>query len=786
MVRCAVLPRHRVLPRKTRRDLRRRLAQSTAIAVTVMFGVLLFIASYDSFRNLSNSYQYTYDRLHFADLTATGDNPAALADAVRGMPGVARLAVRTQADVPMSIAGAKLVGRVSGLPSDAGVDDISLTTGALPDPAHPDQVVIEHHTAATFGLGVGDRLRVFDGTTWHEVTVSGVARSPEYLWPARSRQDALGDPHSFAILFAPQAQAVRLTGHPGPNQALIELTGAATQSDREAIEERLRAAGASDITTQAEQPSNATLHEDLNGFSQIAVGFPLLFLIAAGIAEYVLITRLVHAERPVIGTLLAMGARRGVLVRHYVGYGVIIAAAGALAGVVLGAVATSAVTTAYTSAIGIPDTIVAHRITTAAIGFILGLLTGALAAFIPALAAARTAPAQAMRGDGTRLVRPGPLARWSARWTWLPVSARMALRSLTRDRRRTLSTMIGAILALVLVLASVGMFTSMRTAIDTQFQQVQLEDATVLTDPGSADIAARLRSVPGVEAVEAGRLTTVTAQADGKSYSTTLTGLPPDTTMHGFRTTDGPSGLPTDGVVAGQALTSRLGVRVGDTLTVTTAFGMPKQVRLAALVDEPLGTALYATDAIVRSIAPLALPGYLLRFTDGANPDTVRAAVTQLPGVVSYSDTHAIQSEIDRFLALFWIFVAVMLILGAVLAFTVIYVTMTVNLAERTTELATLRAAGVPNRRLTAALATENLTATVLATPIGLAAGAAAAWAFLRSFNNDMFSLPLSFGVAPLVLAVVAVLAAAALSQLPALRFVRRIDIAKVVRERAL
>lgn len=49
----------------------------------------------------------------------------------------------------------------------------------------------------------------------------------------------------------------------------------------------------------------------------------------------------------------------------------------------------------------------------------------------------------------------------------------------------------------------------------------------------------------------------------------------------------------------------------------------------------------------------------------------------------------------------------------------------------------------------------------------------------------DMFSLHLSLGVLPPLLAVVAVLAAAALSQLPAVRLVQRIDIARVVRERA-
>ncbi len=126
-----------------------------------------------------------------------------------------------------------------------------------------------------------------------------------------------------------------------------------------------------------------------------------------------------------------------------------------------------------------------------------------------------------------------------------------------------------------------------------------------------------------------------------------------------------------------------------------------------------------------------------------------------------------------------------MLALGAALAFVVIYVTMTVNLTERSTELATLRAAGVSTPRLTATLALENLAATALAIPFGLAAGAVAAWWFLESFNSDLFTMHLSLGSSTLALAALAMLAAAALSQLPAMRMVADVDIARVVRERA-
>jgi putative ABC transport system permease protein len=270
------------LHKKALRDLRRRLPQVAAIGATVMLGVLLFVTSYDSFRNVQASYDRTYARTHFADLTVTGGDAEAVDSAVRNAAGVARVAIRTQADRPLTIGGAKLVGRVVGMPpvNGHGVNDIDLVSGRFPDPDH-DQVAVERHTADTFGLTPGKGLRVFGDTGWRDVIVSGVVQSPEYLWPARNRQDILGDPHAFAAIFAPESLARMLSARAAPNQVLVEMASGATQSDRDRITRLLRSAGATDIEVRGDQPSNAALRQNFNGFRGMAIGFPAMFLSAS-------------------------------------------------------------------------------------------------------------------------------------------------------------------------------------------------------------------------------------------------------------------------------------------------------------------------------------------------------------------------------------------------------------------------------------------------------------------------------------------------------------------------
>ena len=66
-------------------------------------------------------------------------------------------------------------------------------------------------------LSAGDRLEVHDGSAWRSLPVVGVASSPEYIWPARSRQELITSAGNFGVVFVPEAVAAEIAGN-GPNE----------------------------------------------------------------------------------------------------------------------------------------------------------------------------------------------------------------------------------------------------------------------------------------------------------------------------------------------------------------------------------------------------------------------------------------------------------------------------------------------------------------------------------------------------------------------------------------
>jgi len=206
----------RALRRKARRDMRRQRASFLAIALTIFLGVALFGASYDAYRNLDASYKRAFNEYRFANLTVTGGEVGRFAADAAATPGVEAAQARVQADLPLHVGRDKFLGRVVGMPpgGQPAVDRLEVESGSYLRPGDPRGILVEKHMADAFDLGVGDAVTAIGVGGPQRLTIVGVASSPEYFWPARSRQDILPAPKDFGVLFVPERLAAALAGTP--------------------------------------------------------------------------------------------------------------------------------------------------------------------------------------------------------------------------------------------------------------------------------------------------------------------------------------------------------------------------------------------------------------------------------------------------------------------------------------------------------------------------------------------------------------------------------------------
>jgi putative ABC transport system permease protein len=502
-------------------------------------------------------------------------------------------------------------------------------------------------------------------------------------------------------------------------------------------------------------------------------------------ATFVLQGRLIRSQRAQIATLRANGLSTQTVVAHHIAEGAAITGAAGLVGVVVGVPLGRLVTGVYTDAISVPDTVTRFHWETVVIALVLAVATGLVATAAPTIAAARTSPGTALRGEvpagrGGRSVAERvipPLRKLPARW-------RMTLRGIGRNKRRAATTGLGVVLALTLVLASWGMVDTVDILLERQFGQIQLQDAQLVVSGPAAASVTEVERIPGVDRVEPALDLPVTVRVDGASYATELIALEPDTQMHRF----GSAGLPASGLVAGRSLASELGVTTGDVVEVDLgpdagAFTAP----IVAFVDEPLGTLVYTSLPAVESIVgPSAVADSLLvRFDDGVDRTAMRETLSASPSVVAYLDARGLYETARGLLSLFYAFVAVMLCFGGLMAFALLFNTASVNAGERAPELAALELNGTSSGQVARLLAGETMLLTVLSIVPGLVIGYWVSSRFMDSFSSDLFDFGMEIRASTVVLSAVAILVVAGLAQLATAHSVRRLDLARVVRERS-
>ena len=128
----------------------------------------------------------------------------------------------------------------------------------------------------------------------------------------------------------------------------------------------------------------------------------------------------------------------------------------------------------------------------------------------------------------------------------------------------------------------------------------------------------------------------------------------------------------------------------------------------------------------------------------------------------------------------------IMLAFAAVMAAAMLYNAMSANISERLGEFSALHAQGMSASMLSRLIAAENLSLAVAAIPFGLVGGVLLAGGLLSTYHSLGYHLRLEMQTTTPAVVACAILLAAAFAQIPLVRRIYSIDLARIVRERTL
>ncbi|SDI22144.1 ABC transporter permease [Aliiruegeria lutimaris] len=783
------------LDRKLLRDLWRIKGQAGAIAVVIALGVMTLVMMSGIVNTLEETRDAYYDRYRLAEVFAPVERaPERTLKRLAEIPGISAVESRVTGMALVEIPGELIPirARAVSLPEHgpARLNDIFLAEGRMPNPDRAEEVLLLKGFADARGLKPGARLSATMNGARRGFHVTGLAQSPEFLYTT-APGELIPDDARFAVLWMSRASLAAAYDMEGAfNEALIGLErGASEAAVLDAVDRVLDPLGGLGAYGLADQQSNFFISEEIRGARSTSVSVPPIFLGVSAFLLYIVINRIVQAEREEIGLLKAFGYTDWEVSAHYLKLMLVIAIGGAILGSGLGIVSGRAMAGVYQEYYKFPFLVFELEPRSFVTGLAISVISACAGGFGVLRGVFRLAPAVAMRPPAPAdYSSTGQAAGLSRRLLDQP--GRMVLRRVQRQPGRMFGAAIGIATGMALSVGMIGVQVGFNQTIDLSFSVLDRSDAQItFTHAMSDKVIYELARLPGVEEVEPIRYVSVLLRHDFHDHRGAINGqLSEPRLARAMDAKQRPLPLPKEGIVLSTTLARVLDASPGDTITAEIREGRRPVLYLpvVAVADSLLGSPAYMNiDALNGALnEPGRVSGAYLRIDEEA-AESVFRAVRDMPGVAGIGLKEdmrdAIQSIMDSGMGAMRF---IMLAVAGIVTFGIVYNAARIAYAERARDLASLRVIGFSRAEAAFVLLGELGLITLIALPIGALMGYAMAALVSAAFSTEVYSIPLMFDAHTVGTAALAVLVSAALSGWLVKRDLDRIELVSALKTR--
>jgi putative ABC transport system permease protein len=785
----------KALNRKAVRDLWNIKGQAFAIVLVIASGVGTFVMSLSTLDSLRQSQIAYYAHYRFAHVFANVKRaPLSLVPRLAAIPGVAQVHTRIVVDVTLDVPGMSepAIGRLISIPEQRVpiVNDLHVRRGRWIEPLRDGEVLVSEAFASSHNMRMGDHVIAIINGRRQQLTVVGVALSPEYVIQIHG-SNLLPDDERFGIFWMGYEQLAAAFNLEGAfNDIAITLTPNASEPEViERLDDLTKPYGGRGAGSREEHVSHRYISDEIRQLRSMGLIAPSIFFSVAAFLLNVVLTRLISVQREQIAALKAFGYTRWQVGLHYVQLVLIVSVCGTLLGIVVGSMLGRSLTHLYTTLYRFP--VFGFQWNWSVMGG--ALIVSSVAAVAGTLAAVRRAmrlpPAEAMRPEPPAVYRPTLIDR-SGLGEFLPQAARIILRELERRPVKAAMACLGISLAVAILVLGSFTLDSINHIIDFQFHLSQRQDIIVsFAEPATAGAFHELSQLPGVIRCEPIRGAASRFHFGHLTRRVVVLGIEPGGQLYRLLNADQTVvPLPRDGLLLSSKLAELLHVRLGDRITMEILEGEQpvREVPVSALITEYGGTNAYMD---IRAVHRLLREGdhltgaFLLVEEDRLqelyrtlkNTPAVAGVTIKQASINSFRDTIAKNLGNIRFFNVMF---------AVVIAFGVVYNSARISLAERSRDLATLRVIGFTRAEISAILLGELAVLTLAAVPLGLVIGYLfAAWAVL-GLDTEVYRVPLIIHRATYGFSVAVVLCAAVISGLIVRERLDHLDLIAVLKTR--
>ncbi|MGN6207591.1 ABC transporter permease [Asticcacaulis sp.] len=785
----------RPLDAKLLRDIWRMRMHAAGIVLVLGCGLAVLIMAVGMRASLEKTRLQYYAEKHMADLAVSLVRaPDRLTPVMENAPGVAAVETRISGyallDLPQI--AEPVSARLISLPrrGHPRVNDLVLTAGRWPDPAHPEEALVNEAFATALKLKPGSSLDAILHGHRQRLVITGIANSPEFVF-VTAPGEMFPQPERFAVIWMGRdalGEAYDMRG--AFNDAVIRLAaGADVRAATQALDDALRAYGSAGATGRDRMMSDRFLSEELSQLGILASFIPTFFLIVAAFLVNISMGRVIATERANIGLLKAFGYSDLAIAWHYAESALIFGTLGLIAGIAAGTAYGRFIAGMYRQYYHFPNLEFSASLPTLILAAAASFAAAGLGAWNAVARAARLPPAEALAPpQPANYAQGGGLFHGFA--DGLDAKSRIILRRIVRFPRRAATTALGIGLAISILIVTQSFPAEMTYMLDVHFGLANRQDVTLtLSEPQEAGVLHDIERLPGVITTEPFRIDGVALSKDQRRVEEALFGLAEGATLNRLIGRDlSVIPPPAEGIWLSRPLARKLEARAGDDITIEQLRGrrIRATVRVAGIIDPMIGSSAYmelnALSRLMRE--PGRISGAYLRI-DPAAYAAFTARLKQTPALMGASFVSlAERSMRTNFNEHMGLMTAIYSSFAAIMAGGVAFSAARVTLAEQERDLATLRVLGFSRLEVSYVLIGEIMVLALLSLPFAVLFGTGMAIWMTHLFSTENFAFPYVFDPAGYAFAISFTLACVLVAALVVRSAVDRLDMVGVLKAR--
>lgn len=717
----------RKLTSKTLRDLWQIKSRSILIIVIIASGVSVYAGTYMGLGVIGHTARTLFDTLHLSDfqvtfVPVTSDEMPPM-DSFEKIRGVDRVDSRLMLPGAIELADGRIVASLFiflSTDSYPKVNSIKIVSGEYLSSSDNGGIILELGFARELGYKVGDTITIGLQGFFTDAEVRGLAVSSEFLVPVNPNF-ILPVRGSLGIVYLPMEIIRELFGYDIFNNVSLTHGDEVDWKDvQKAVEGILEKKEMLRQTLKKDNFSFREIKMEIETFSIFLPSIIAIFDVVAFLVTFTIVNRMVHTQKKEIGTLLALGYSPKTILRSYVLIGLVLGIMGSIIGVPGAFVIYLFVIQAYLRTGVLPEIIHAFLPVPLVEGCLLGIAVTVVASILPVYKIMKLRPSEIIKGYAEipfKRISPAiqRIERMFLRLTGASGPIKMGFRNLFR-RKRVFAFLV---MCLSFSLALGNSFILTDTALyETMDEYLKKEMWDIVVDFDGPIEALRLSEIGHIDGIEAtepfvkgfGKIEYEKIQ---KPYR--VVGVKTPSQMKGFPLLKGEPFASEDSweIILTKEMSDSLGLRIGDEVRVITNHG-DFLMELVGIMNNVVVDQFFVPLKIGQKILGMEnkISGGFSKISKPLR--SFERKVYEKDFVGNITDKKQAEEAASEQLAELSAFLHIYLTLSILVAIVLIFTILMINILDRESEYAVIRAIGYGRTAIGRIVLTEILVISLL------------------------------------------------------------------------